>query len=157
MVNTHNHELYTSEELQQLPQNRFIPENVQQKILELHKLGLLNPSQIMALIESEFSETAVTWTKRDVQNLLQAHTSRSHEAFEFIELLQQQKQKNKWEVDIQLNAETLRLERIFWMSAKGKDCYCRFSDIIEGDATYKTNRFGLPLLLLWGWIIMVLL
>ena len=102
------------------------------------------------MTESEFSETAVTWTKRDVQNLLQAHTYRSHEAFEFIELLQQQKQRKKWEVEIQLNSETLRLERIFWMSDKGKDCYCKFSDVIEGDATYKTNRFGLPLLLFCG-------
>ena len=49
-----------------------------------------------------------------------------------------------------MNSETLRLERIFWMSDKGKDCYCKFSDVIEGDATYKTNRFGLPLLLFCG-------
>ncbi len=49
-----------------------------------------------------------------------------------------------------MNSETLRLERIFWMSARGKDCYCRFSDVIEGDATYKTNHFGLPLLLFCG-------
>jgi hypothetical protein len=59
IVNTHNHDLYTPEELQQLPQNRFIPEAVQYKILELHKLGVLNPSQIMVLIESEFLETTV--------------------------------------------------------------------------------------------------
>jgi hypothetical protein len=150
IVNTCNHELYTTEELQQLPQNQFIPESVQQKMLELHKLGVLSPSQIMTLTESEFSETAVTWTKRDVQNLLQAHTYRSHEAFEFIELLQQQKQRKKWEVEIQLNSETLRLEHIFWMSDKGKDCYRKFSDVTKRDATYKTNRFGLPLLLFCG-------
>ncbi len=65
--------------------------------MELHKLGVLNPSQIMVLIESEFSETAVTWTRSDVQNLFQAHTSHSHEAFDLIELLQQQKQSNQWE------------------------------------------------------------
>jgi hypothetical protein len=46
IVNNHNHDLYTSEELQQLPQNQFIPENVKEKMLELHKLGELNPSQI---------------------------------------------------------------------------------------------------------------
>jgi zinc finger SWIM domain-containing protein 3 len=119
-------------------------------MLELHKLGVLNPSQIMVLIESEFSETTVTWTKRDVQNLFQAHANHSQEAFEFIELLQQQKQNNRWEVEIQLNSENLRLQRIFWMSARGRDYYCSFSDVIEGDATYKTNRFGLPLLLFWG-------
>jgi hypothetical protein len=129
-VNTHNHDLYTPEELQQLPQNRFIPEAVQYKKLELHKLGVLNPSQIMVLIESEFSETTVTWTKRDVQNLFQAHANRSQEAFEFIELLQQQKQNNQWEVEIQLNSENLRLQHIFWMSARGRDYYCRFSDVI---------------------------
>jgi hypothetical protein len=33
-------------------------------MLELHKLGALNPSQIMVFIESEFLETTVTWTKR---------------------------------------------------------------------------------------------
>lgn len=60
IVNTHNHELYTSEELQQLPQNCIIPENVKDKMLELHKLGVLNLSQIMALIESKISKTTVT-------------------------------------------------------------------------------------------------
>jgi hypothetical protein len=38
IVNTHNHELYISEELQQqLPQNQLIPQNVMEKMLELHK------------------------------------------------------------------------------------------------------------------------
>jgi hypothetical protein len=63
IVNTHNHDLNTPEELQQLPQIKFIPEAVQYKMLELHKLGVLNPSQIMVLIESEFLETTVIWTK----------------------------------------------------------------------------------------------
>jgi hypothetical protein len=36
------------------------------------------------------------------------------------------------------------------MSSRGKDFYYRFSDVIEGDATYKTNQFGLPLLLFCG-------
>jgi hypothetical protein len=38
----------------------------------------------MTLIASEFSETAVTWTRRDVQNLFPAHTSHLHEAFELM-------------------------------------------------------------------------
>jgi hypothetical protein len=63
IVNTHNHELYIPEELQQLPQNQFIPEAVQHKMLELRTLGVLNPSQIMALIESEFSETTALGQK----------------------------------------------------------------------------------------------
>jgi len=62
----HNHELHDDSELAQLSFNRMIPEDVKTRMLELHSFGVLNTSQIMILIESEFN-IPITWTKRDVQ------------------------------------------------------------------------------------------
>jgi len=69
----HNNDLFSEEELAVLPQNRFIPDNVQEKMLELNQHGILSCSQIMTLIEKQhFPDIKVTWTVRDVQNLFQS-------------------------------------------------------------------------------------
>jgi hypothetical protein len=63
--NQHNHGLYSTDALAQMPQNRFIPDEVQAKMNELHELGVLKCSQIMTLIESQyFPDVKVTWTSR---------------------------------------------------------------------------------------------
>ena len=143
----HNHETFDEKELESLPQNRFIPDEVQEKILELNAHGVLTPSQIMTLIEKEeFPEMKVSWTKRDVQNLIQKHPRRSHETSDFINLLNE-RTNNGWETRIVLDNDTLRMQRIFWMSAKGKEQYGAFNDVLEIAATYKANRFGMPLVL----------
>jgi hypothetical protein len=139
--NEHNHELFEEAELEALPQNRFIPENVEAKMLELNSHGVLTCSQIMLLIEREhFPEVKVSWTVRDVQNLLQKQCDRKHEAHDFVTLLNSKKSAG-WEVSLEHDPESLRLQKIFWVSGKGKDQYQRFHDVLEMDATYKTNRY----------------
>jgi len=148
---THNHALYSEDELAEMPQNRFIPDDIREKMLELHSLGALTPSQVMLLIEKEhFPTTPVTWTKRDVQNLFQSVANRSHEALELYEMLQRKKDEEGWSLALHLNRETLRLERVLWVSKQGAEIYGRFHDVVELDATYRTNRFGMPLVLVTG-------
>jgi hypothetical protein len=100
IVAEHNHELYTPEELQQLPQRRFIPPEVQEKIISLFKLGNLKINQIATLIEKEhFPDMRVSWTKRDIQNLTQKVSDRSKEASDFINILEEKKNCNEgWSV-----------------------------------------------------------
>lgn len=120
---------------------------LQEKILELNAHGGLYPSQILILIEEEFFlKLKVSWTERDVQNLIQRHSRRSPEASDFNHL-QNERKNGGWETQIVLDNDTLRMQRIFWMSAKGKEQYGAFNDLLEIDATYKTNRFGMPLVL----------
>ena len=148
LISEHNHELYTQDELQLLPQNRFIPSEIEAKIISLFKKGNLTIEQIMSLIESEhFPDVKVTWTKRDVQNLTQKVCDRNKEASDFIRLLELKREKDNWSVRTYMNPATLRLERVFWMSSTGKDLLRQFDDVVEGDATYQTNRFGMPLVL----------
>jgi hypothetical protein len=136
---SHNHTLFEAAELSLLPQNRFIPENVLQRMLELNSHGFLKLDQIMSLIESEFQDVPVTWTKRDVQNRFQQTINRTSETSEFVRLLQD-KVQHGWTVNIQLNEETLRLERVLWLSSTGTLQYQSFHNVLEIDATYKTNR-----------------
>jgi hypothetical protein len=136
----HNHDLFEDSELALLPQNRFIPPNVLNRMHELNSHGFLKVDQVMNLIEAEFPEVPVTWTKRDVQNRFQETINRKLETSEFVKLLQN-KVSDGWSVDIQLNEETLRLERIFWISKTGKERFRSFNDVLEVDATYKTNRY----------------
>ena len=136
----HNNDLFSEEELAVLPQNRFIPDNVQGKMLELNQHGILSCSQIMTLIEKQhFPDIKVTWTLRDVQNLFQKFCNRKQETTNFVKLLEK-KAIDGWERSMELNEESLRLERIFWISGTGKQKYLLFNDVIEIDATYKTNR-----------------
>ena len=51
--NEHNHDMLNADEAAQLAQNRFIPEDVQCKMMELNCLGVLSCSQIMTLNEKE--------------------------------------------------------------------------------------------------------
>ena len=63
MNNQHNHDLFTEVESAQMPQNRFIPDKVKIKMLELNELGVLNSSQIKTLVEQEhFRDVRITWT-----------------------------------------------------------------------------------------------
>ena len=99
---THNHELFESQELQQLSQNRHIPDEVKEKILSLNGHGVLTCAQIMCLIENDhFLDLAVTWTKRDVQNLIQQHSNRKQETHEFVSLLNG-KRMDDWQVQSNL-------------------------------------------------------
>jgi hypothetical protein len=137
LVAKHNQELYSEAELQQLPQNRYIPEEVQEKILSLFRLGNLNIGQIMTLIKEEhFPDIEVTWTKRDVQNLTQKVIDRNKEASDFLEKLEDKRNgSGNWSVKSSICRETMRLQRIFWMSEHGKLAYQRYSDVLEVDAT----------------------
>ncbi|XP_078442232.1 protein FAR1-RELATED SEQUENCE 11-like [Wolffia australiana] len=147
MNNQHNHDLFTEAELAQMPQNRFIPDKVKTKMLELNELGMLSCSQIKTLIEQEhFPDVPVTWTIRDIQNLLQKSYSRACETNDFVKLLKE-KSNHGWSFNFQLNDDTLRLERVFWISPNGKEKYVQFNDVLEIDTTNKTNRFGMPLVL----------
>jgi hypothetical protein len=140
ICNEHNHQLYDEDELAQLPHNRFIPDDIQDKILELNAHGVLSCSQIMILIAKEhFPDRKVTWTTRDVQNLIQKQCDRKREAHDFIQLLNNRTQHG-WQVFMHHNQETMRLENVFWMSKTGKEAYNKFHEVIEIDATYKTNR-----------------
>ncbi|XP_078438771.1 protein FAR1-RELATED SEQUENCE 11-like [Wolffia australiana] len=116
-------------------------------MLELNEIGMLSCSQIKTLIEQEhFPDVAVTWTLRDVQNLLLKSSVKSRETNDFVKLLKE-KSKHGWSFNFQLNDDTLRLERVFWISPNGKEKYVQFNDVLQIDATYKTNRFGMPLVL----------
>src|SRR5690348_5049864 len=104
---------------------------------------------MMTLVENQyFPEMKVTWTTRDVQNLLQKQSKRALETNMFLKLLEDKVQQQGWQISFTHNDEILRLERIFWISKAGKDRYQQFNDAFEIDATYKTNRFGIPLVLL---------
>ena len=133
-----------------LSQKRFIPEEVKQKMLELNHLGVLTCSQIMVLVEKEhFSDVKRTLITRDVQNLFQASSNRAQEAHEFFKLLNK-KTGEGWQTKMKFNDDTLRLERIQWLSKSGQEKFQIFNDVLEMDATYKTNRFRMPLILFTG-------
>jgi len=64
--------------------------------------------------------------------------------------LKDKQENHGWKFEVTQNPESLRLENTFWISKKGIENARKFRDIIEFDATYKTNRFGLPLVLFSG-------
>ncbi|XP_078436358.1 protein FAR1-RELATED SEQUENCE 11-like [Wolffia australiana] len=66
---------------------------------------------------------------------------------EQLALLLPEKSKHGLFFNFQLNDDTLRLERVFWISPNGKEKYVQFNDVLQIDATFKTNRFGMPLVL----------
>jgi zinc finger SWIM domain-containing protein 3 len=147
----HNHAMYSEDELASLPQNRYIPDEVKQKMLQLRSNGALTTNQIKCLIEQQFfPEIPVTWTGKDVVNLFQSATRTAGEATELIDHLQKLQSESGWRIALHVNPETFRLERVLWVSKQGLFLFQRYHEIIELDATYKTNRFGMPLVLVTG-------
>ena len=100
MVNgVHNHPTFSEDELASLPQNRYIPDDVKEKMLELRSNGTLSTKQIILLIEQTFfPELPVTWTSRDVFNLFRSINRRSEEATELINHLQKLQSDQGWKI-----------------------------------------------------------
>jgi zinc finger SWIM domain-containing protein 3 len=149
---SHNHVVLTENEIAALPQSRFIPEPVQQTLRELADFGKYTTSQINDMIQTiHHKDVPVTWNLRDIQNLSAKFRESRSEASTFVKLLESKKnEEDGWSVLYVVNDENMRLERVFWMSGEGKGKYEEYNDVIEIDATYKTNRFGMPLVLVTG-------
>jgi hypothetical protein len=80
-------------------------------MIELNDHGIL--SWVITLIEKvHFPDTTVTWTVRDIQNLLQGTCNRKQETRNFLKLLEL-KPKSRWLQAMDLNEETPRLEENF--------------------------------------------
>jgi hypothetical protein len=91
--------------------------------------GVLNCSQIMTLIESEF-DGPTTWSKRDVQNLFQTVKNLKAERHQFV-TLPNSKVAEGWKTYMQLNEDNLRFERIYWILKRDKESYSYFDDVLE--------------------------
>eukprot|EP00912_Choanoflagellata_sp_UC4_P001761 UC4_evm7s1127 len=152
ICNTHNHAELTEEEASLMPQNRFIPDDVKEKMKDLHALGCLKGATINKLIQEDyFPNIKVTWTMKDVYNYFGGLKTANAEASSFLKLLEEKRNTDpRWILKYDLNNVTMRLEHCFWMSPSGRDSYSRFHDVVEVDATYKTNRFNMPLVLATG-------
>lgn len=121
---------------------RFIPDDVKQRILLLWKVGVNIPI-IWDILKEEFGEH-VTWFYSDLYNFiynLENSQQKEFEAQNFIALLIQIKEENDdFVFYTHINSETQRLECVIWMYPEQKICYSRFYDIIVYDNTYKCNR-----------------
>ncbi len=147
----HNHMLYQPEEVAELPQNRFIPEEVQATVKDLLGKGRYLTNEIDLQAREYHKDIAVTWSKRDMQNLIDKLKDAGNETNVFLEMLMEKQNENSgWIVYKSQHPITTRLEKVFWMSLRGRLMFQEFSDVVEIDATYKTNRFNMPLVLVTG-------
>lgn len=125
---------------------RFIPDDVKERILLLRKAGVNVPT-IRDILKEEFGEH-VTWFYNDLYNFiynLENPQQKEFDAENFLKLLNQIKEANDaFTFHTHINTDTQRLERAIWMYPDQKVNYSRFSDVIVFDNTYKCNRFKMP-------------
>ena len=125
---------------------RFIPDDVKERILLLRKAGVRIPI-IRDILKEEFGER-VTWVYNDLYNFLynlEDIQQKEFDAENFLKLLSQIKEENdEFIYYMHINSNTQRLERVIWMYPEQKLYYSRFYDVVVFDNTYKSNRFQMP-------------
>jgi len=125
---------------------RFIPDDVKQRILLLRKAGVSIPI-MRDILKEEFGER-VTWFYNDLYNFiynLKDSEKKEFESENFLQLLNQIKEgDNDFIYHVHINSNTQRLEHIIWMYPEQKINYSRFYDVVVFDNTYKCNRFRMP-------------
>ncbi len=143
---SHNHSMVEQVHRHFMLAERYIPDNVKEKIVLLRKAGV-NIPVIRDILKEEFGES-VTWVYNDLYNFIyniEDVKQKEFDAEEFLKLLDQIKQENEnFLYHIHINEETQRLERVIWMYPEQRINYSRFYDIVVFDNTYKTNRFQMP-------------
>jgi len=98
------------------------------------------------VIKQHFLEVKKTWSTCDFQNLVFGSFDHAREASDFINLLCCKCDEAGWIVRSDLDS-SLHLQQVFWRSSAGLKFCADYDDVWEGDSTYKTNRFGMYLLL----------
>lgn len=144
---THNHQMVNEHYRFFMSNERFIPDNVKQRIVLLHRAGVDVPT-IRAILKEEFGDQ-VTWVYNDVYNFIYqiegSLEKRELDSEEFLKTLEQFKNDNsEFSYNADINEDTKRLERVIWMFPEQRMNYCRFNDVVVFDNTYKTNRFQMP-------------
>ena len=142
----HNHSMVKRTHRQFMLTERFIPDDVKEKILLLRKAGVRIPV-IRDILKEEFGER-VTWVYNDLYNYiynLEGTQQKEFDAENFLKLLSQIKEENnEFIYYTHVNSDTQRLERVIWMYPEQKLNYSRFYDVVVFDNIYKTNRFQMP-------------
>ena len=142
----HNHSMVDQFYQHFMLTERFIPDDVKQRILLLRKAGVSIPI-MRDILKEEFGER-VTWFYNDLYNFiynLKDSEKKEFESENFLQLLNQIKEgDNDFIYHVHINSNTQRLERIIWMYPEQKINYSRFYNVIVFDNTYKCNRFRMP-------------
>src|SRR3954451_1477500 len=142
----HNHSMVDQNHRHFMLTERFIPDDVKQRILLLQKAGV-NVPIIRDILKEEFGER-VTWFYNDLYNFiynLEGSQKKEFDAENLLNLLNQiQEENNEFIYHTHINKDTQRLERVIWMYPEQKVYYSRFCDVLIFDNTYKCNRFQMP-------------
>ena len=72
----HTHDLLSVEDIKKTAKNRYIPEDIKQKALELYESGEA-PAKIQYQFETELGENC-TWSMKDLYNMLYRHKSETN-------------------------------------------------------------------------------
>ena len=60
-------------------------------------------------------------------------------------LMEKKEEDERWVIHVEVDAETNRFRRIFWMSPLQRDLARRFGDVIINDITLMRNQYNVPL------------
>ena len=128
----------------------FTPADVQY-IEESTRAGATIKQQAMHLRRNEDEEEATLITSKDISNIKQ---SLRMDRLGFLTpeqaLLQQLQNDPSWWCTWQSNANTNALEYLFFSHQSSQALLKEYHEVIFLDATYKTNRYNMPLLVITG-------
>jgi MULE transposase domain len=145
----HNHPALLEDELPPY----FPPSNEQKSLVqELVPLRNLTRRDVHTMLKSRFPERPLTLTQ--VSNLLDAAKRAKRNRVQDIGgdmvamvtlLLQKKQEDGRWVVHVEVDAETSRFRRLFWMSPSQVGLAHRFGDVIVNDVTLMRNQYNVPL------------
>ncbi|XP_074369739.1 protein FAR1-RELATED SEQUENCE 11-like [Apium graveolens] len=145
---THNHELFSQEEVRFLRSYRFMTKYDEKRILLL-KDGDLSVKQIMRVMELEKNvrHGHLSFTSKDLHNFFSKIRSEQakNDVLDFFEYCKIAKEENQnFQYSVTLDDER-KVEHIFGSPAHCFTWYQSFGDVVIFDTTYKINAYDMPL------------
>lgn len=120
-----------------------LTEDERKELTLLTSLGVSVP-EVRKILRGKFPERL--WPIKGIHNWKSKHfpSSPANDASTFLQLLQNQKGEDPGSFFSFRVDEAMRLNTVFWATSHSREMYSKYGSVVIFDATYKTNRFGLP-------------
>jgi hypothetical protein len=147
VVENHNHELHPGAASFGRDVLKLDPEMVAK--IQLYSKADIGLRKVLILLKEEWTDRH--FVARQVANaLLKAKREAGQpDVPQVVQLLgllhDNQREDGRWFIRKDIDEDSGRLQRLFWMNPVQRELYLRYRDVVLNDSTAQTNRFNMPL------------
>ncbi|RYQ91937.1 hypothetical protein Ahy_B09g098004 isoform B [Arachis hypogaea] len=135
-VDNHNHDLPPAKFVEYLPSHRKISDVDIAHMDSMRQVGISVPKIYESIAAQAGGFNQVSFTKRDMYNEVRR---------------QRALQNGDVNAALRVLANASRVDdRMFWRNGRSQEDYKLFGDVLAFDATYRKNKYNIPVIFFWG-------